>query len=396
MSRILKKPKKLLRIIFFYTCKILFPIKEKVIVFESSVGRSYTGKPRAIYEEMIRNGMDRECVMVWSLNDVGLEVMGNCRKVQREGFLYAYYLAVAKYWIFDGRHPRYFVKRRGTTYLQTWHGTPLKKIGLDLDWVHMNRKDSIEAYKKAFLKNVNQWDILLSQNNYSSKIFRKAFHFNKSIVEIGYPRNDRLLNTDTNIERERLKRERGWTNKRIVLYAPTWRDDKHLVDNVYDFDLYLDNKRFIESFDEDVILVIRAHYLNVIPKYRDSSGRVVVSDPQDDLRDLMVMSDLLITDYSSIMFDYSLLSRPMVFFAYDVEYYRDKLRGFYFDLSDVAPGPIVTDNESLIEALQGILLNEKKYWERYGERYFSFRNTFNHADNGKASQKVIQLLFNHQ
>jgi len=391
---LLNKIKKIFAICTYYIIRSIIPINPKVIIFESGVGRSYSGNPRAIYEEIIRHGVDKEYILVWSLNELRIEISGSCKKVARGSLKYAYYLATARYWIFDGRHPRYFVKRRGTTYLQTWHGTPLKKIGLDLDWVLMNRKDSLEAYKKAFLKNASQWDILLSQNSYSSKIFRKAFHFDKKIAEIGYPRNDRFLNIDPDVERERLKMERGWTNKRVVLYAPTWRDDKHLVDNVYDFDLYLDIKRFAESLDDDVILVIRAHYLNVTPNYQDNSGRLVVSDPQDDLRDLMVMSDLLITDYSSIMFDYALLSRPMIFFAYDLEYYRDRLRGFYFDLSDVAPGPIVTDNNSLIEALQGILSDEEEYWERYGERYSSFRDTFNHADDGKASQKVIQLLFN--
>jgi len=386
--------KKMLIIILYHIFK-LFPIKRNVIVFESSVGRSFSGNPRAIYEEMISNGMDKVYKIVWVLNVTNNEIPGNCRKVKRESLLYAYYLAVAKYWVFDGRHPRYFYKRRGTIYLQTWHGTPLKKIGLDLERVFMNQRDTLENYKKAFLKNVRQWDILLSQNHYSTQIFRKAFGFDKVIAEIGYPRNDRLLNSNPVTERERLKAARGWKNKRVILYAPTWRDDKHISNNVYDFELKLDLRKFIKTFDDNVILVIRTHYLNTTPQYSDFGGRIVVSCENDDLRDLMLMSDLLITDYSSIMFDFSLLKRPMIFFVYDLEFYRDCLRGFYFDLSVEAPGPLVVDNESLLKEIQRILSDPDEYWGHFGERYNSFRSKFNHADDGKASQKAIELLLSH-
>jgi len=368
----------------------LLPVNHKVVIFESNVGRNYTGNPRAIYEEMVRQGLDRRYRCYIILEDRSIKIPGSAKKIKRKGFRYFYYFAIAGVWVSDSRLPMYMIKRSETTYIQTWHGTPLKKLALDLDAIYMAGESDLLEYKKNFYENVQTWDYLISQNNYSSGIFRKAFGFDKEILEIGYPRNDMLFHNNNIEELKKIKERLGLPlDKKVILYAPTWRDNEFHGKERYKFNPKLDFSLLMEELENDTVLIVKYHYLVMDQiDWTPYEGFIYSYDMSYDISLLYLVSDMLITDYSSVMFDYSILKRPMLFYCYDLDEYKDSLRGFYFDFIKEAPGPIVKSSSKLIQAI-------KEYdYNMYGDKYEAFTNKYNHADDGNASGKIVSLISN--
>jgi len=184
--------KKTAIIIYYFFLKAL-PVNNKVIFFESSVGRNYSGNPKYVYEEMIKQGMDKEFKCIWSLENTTIDIPGNAVKVKRAGLKYLYYLAIAKIWVCDTRLPSFLFKRPETTYIQLWHGTPLKKLAMDLDVLEMSEGVKLSDYKRLFKKNTETWDYLISQSNYTTEKFKSSFDFKNKILDSGFPRNDILF-----------------------------------------------------------------------------------------------------------------------------------------------------------------------------------------------------------
>lgn len=376
-------------VIAFYKIltKVLL-INHKIILFESNVGRNYTGNPKAIYEEMVRLGLDSKYRCYFILEDIDTKIPGAAKKIKRNRFRYFYYFAIAGIWISDTRFPKYIIKRPDIIYIQTWHGTPLKKLALDLDAVYMSGETSLEDYKRNFYNNVQTWDYLISQNNYSTEIFKKAFGFEKEILEIGYPRNDILFRKNNKEDIIKIKDSLGLPqDKRIILYAPTWRDNEYHGNGRYRFNTGLDFPLLMKELKEDTVLVVKYHYLiKDAIDWSNYKGFVYDFDKDYDISLLYLASDMLITDYSSVMFDYSILKRPMMFYCYDLCEYKDTLRGFYFDFMNEAPGPVVETTKALIDSI-------KEYdYDIYKEKYEAFISKYNHADDGNASAKVIDKL----
>ena len=367
------------------------PVKDNVIMFESSNGRNYTGNPRYIYEEMVRQGLDNEYNCVWSLTDTNIPIPGNCTKIKRPGMKFLFYSLRSKFWIFDSRHQYYLKKNKNTRYIQTWHGTPLKKLALDMDKVNSSETTDIEDYKAKFKKNSSLWDYLISQNSYSSKIFKRAFAFDGEMLEIGYPRNDILINenneTKINEIKERLNIDK---DKKIILYAPTWRDNEFHRSGIYKFATEMDFNAMQNALSDEYVLIVKFHYLVKDEinwdEYRDF---IIECNEMWDIQELYLISDILITDYSSVMFDYALLNRPILFFTYDLDFYKDNLRDFYFDINTV-PGPLIETTEDLVDFIKN---NSKEdYFEKYGTKYQAFKETYNEFDKGSSCQSVIELV----
>lgn len=373
---------------FYKLLTKLLPVNHKIILFESNLGRNYTGNPKAIYEEMVYQGLDKEYSCYIILEDINTKIPGSAKKIKKNRFRYFYYFAIAGIWVSDSRLPMYIIKRPECTYIQTWHGTPLKKLALDLDDVFMAGETDIEDYKRNFYNNAQTWDYLISQNNYSSKIFKQAFAFKKEILEIGYPRNDLLFHDNNEEKIKRIKEMLGIDlDKKVILYAPTWRDNEFYENGKYKFNPTLDFSLLMEQLKDDTVLIVKYHYL-VMDKidWTPYKGFVYSYDMSYDISLLYLISDMLITDYSSVMFDYSILDRPMLFYCYDLNEYKDKLRGFYFDFIKEAPGPIVKSTQMLIKAI-------KEYdHDLYKEKYHTFRSKYNHADDGNASKKIVKLI----
>src|SRR5690606_7699314 len=144
-------------------------------------------------------------------------------------------------------------------------------------------------------------------------------------------------------------------NKKIILYAPTWRDNQYYAKGRYKFEIPMNLEVLKENLSHEYIIILRMHYLVAenlqLSKYQ---GFVYDFSNHEDIRDLYLISDVLITDYSSVFFDYAILNRPIIFYVFDIEEYRDKLRGFYFNLEKEAPGPLVKTTEQLINVIKRI------------------------------------------
>ncbi|MDG2794259.1 CDP-glycerol glycerophosphotransferase family protein, partial [Vibrio parahaemolyticus] len=279
-------------------------------------------------------------------------------------------------------------KPRHTTYVQTWHGTPLKKLARDMNEVYMPGTTT-EKYKMNFQREVRNWDYLLSPNTYSTKIFQRAFQFEKNVIESGYPRNDFLYVNNNCKKIDELKKKSGLPlDKKIILYAPTWRDDQFYTKGRYKLDLQLDLNLLQKKLGSDYIILLRMHYL--IAEQFDLepySGFVYDFSHYSDINELYILADLLITDYSSVFFDYGNLKRPIIFYAYDMDLYRDKLRGFYFDLEKEAPGPVVLTTKDVLEEIMKFARHGLGEFEK---KYDAFYDNYCYLEDGFASKRVVE------
>jgi CDP-glycerol glycerophosphotransferase len=366
----------------------MLPAKRNLIVFESFLGKQYSDNPKAIYDYMRINHPNYE--MYWSVDPRYSSIFEGkgLKTIRRFSIPWLLKMARAKYWVSNSRLPLWIPKPSHTTYLQTWHGTPLKRLAADMEEVHMPGTNT-RKYKENFLKESSRWDYLISPNRYSSEIFARAFGFEKEMIESGYPRND-FLHTNNNEEailklKERLNLP---LDKKVILYAPTWRDNEFYQKGKYKFNLKLDLERMRKELGEEYIILLRMHYLIAenldITSY---SGFAYDVSHHTDISELYLISDLLITDYSSVFFDYANLKRPMIFFVYDIENYRDTLRGFYFDFESKAPGPLVKTTEEVVDQIknQDNLLNEN---------FTAFYNKFCYLEKGESSKRVVKKVFN--
>lgn len=378
-------------------CKLVFllfsclPAKKQLIVFESYSGKQYSCNPRALYEYLNKHHSELE--LIWSVNKNFKKEFDTKKIPYVTKFSLQWFIVMvrAKYWIMNSRLPSWIVKPKHTIYIQTWHGTPLKKLAMDMKEVYMPGTTT-EKYKENFRKEVQNWDYLLSPNEYSTQIFKRAFQFNKTVIEAGYPRND-FLYTDNNFKKiSALKKKNKLPlDKKIILYAPTWRDNHFYSKGKYKFDLRLDLRNLQEQLGKDYIILLRMHYL-VAEQFNLSEYDGFVYDFSSylDINEIYLMADLLITDYSSVFFDYANLKRPIIFYTYDIESYRDRLRGFYFNLENEAPGPVVHTNEELVSA---ILNYEMKGLGKFKKKYNEFYNRYCYLENGDSSEKVVKKIF---
>ena len=276
-----------------------------------------------------------------------------------------------------------WTKRPGATYLQTWHGTPLKRI-------HHDIPNAPEGWLTKPDRDVARWDFLLSPNPPSTELLRKAFQFDGPMPETGYPRNDVLSRPDRDEVRARVRAQLGIADgTTAVLYAPTWRDDLVLTNaGTPQVQLPLDLDDFAARLGSDHVLLLRLH--NIISdrlELQPGSPIIDVSD-RPESGELYLAADVLVTDYSSAMFDFAITGKPMLFFTYDLEHYRDDLRGFYVDLPEIAPGPLLRTSDELVAAISDI---DGVVADHAGS-YARFRETFCALEDGHATERVLDLL----
>ncbi|MBP5304835.1 MAG: CDP-glycerol glycerophosphotransferase family protein [Lachnospiraceae bacterium] len=377
-----------------YKSRVLKSKADKnMIVFDSSTGTNYTGSPRAIYEKMVKMGLDKKykCVWFFKKGHRPTHIPGRAKIVTfgRWGYLKA--MIKAGVWIFDTRQPEFLVKKPDQIYIQTWHGTPLKKLALDMEDVSMAGEKDLAAYKESFAKNAASWDYLIAQNDFSAETFRRCFAFKGEMLKIGYPRNDVLFEKDNEKDIAALKEKYGIPGgKKVLLYAPTFRDNEYGKGREYKFTPKLDFDLLKKELSDEYIVLVKYHYL-ICDKvdWEPYRGFVYPFTGKDEISELYLIADALITDYSSVMFDYSILERPMYFYAYDLESYRDELRGFYFDFISEAPGPVSKTTEELISDI-------KKYGiscpEEFKEKRENFEAKYHTYENGNAAERVIHII----
>ncbi|MFD0902009.1 bifunctional glycosyltransferase/CDP-glycerol:glycerophosphate glycerophosphotransferase [Actinomadura sediminis] len=355
-----------------------------VAVFDGYAGSAYSCNPRAIFEELTRRRPETECV--WVSRDGQFTVDGEARIVQYGSREHYRLLARARYIVTNYGMPRWFTKRPGQTYLQTWHGTPFKRLGYDLTEMPYQRTEKHDWMEHE----VPHWDFLLSPSPYATQIMRRAFRYGGEILETGFPRNDILSSPDTDALGTHVRKELGIPEgKKVVLYAPTWRDDQSYTRGRRGFRMELDVETMRKVLGDDHVLLVRTHHLVTDRHLPPSDDFVMDVSGYPDITDLYMAADVLVTDYSSAAFDFAVLGRPMVFYAYDLERYRDHVRGFYLDLEAEAPGPVVARTIDVAEAVRAAPESEADHADAY-DRFFV---TYCPHDDGGATGRVLDRVF---
>ncbi|UGY94225.1 CDP-glycerol glycerophosphotransferase family protein [Streptomyces gobiensis] len=359
------------------------PLKEQVI-YNSYHGRQFSDSPKAIYEELVRRGTDVE--HVWAIGDQRAEVPDGVRVVEWHSAEWYAEMSRSRYVVTNVMLNSFFKRREGQHVIQTWHGTPLKKMGAHI----RGTTKSNPAYIETLPRRSNEWEMMVSPNAFTTPIMQGAFGFENEILECGYPRNDIFHREDKEQLAEKVRERLGIPEgKKVLLYVPTWRDDVRIgTGKNFKLDLRVDLAAAEKALGDDHVLLFRKH-----PKIVDNitgAGEGFVWDVSEypEIEHLYLIADVLITDYSSAMFDYAHSGRPMLFFTYDLEHYRDNLRGFYFDFTSRAPGPLIKTSDELIEAVRDI----DSLVEKYRDQYAEFTQDFCEPSDGLAAERVVDWI----
>jgi CDP-glycerol glycerophosphotransferase len=338
------------------------------IFFESYYGQNVSSNPRGIDRALER--MLPGVMRYWSVLDGSVEVPDGAVAVYEGSEAWWQARASSRALVVNDWLRKRFRKRRGQTVLQTWHGTPLKQLALDRPGVRLRTNLATRREK-------SHWSIMLAQNQFSADIFRSAYAFGGPIWQEGYPRDDILVSGDGAAIRSRLGIPK---NAKVVLYAPTWRDDRPgKVD-------HLEAANFARDLGPGFVTLIRGHSRSMLPGVEVVAEGVIDVTSYPDISELFLVADALITDYSSVMFDFSVTGKPIYFFTPDLAHYRDDLRGFYFDLLADAPGPVLTDAAELARRVRASDTAE------FADRYAAWRARFNPRDDGHAGERVVQRM----
>ena len=338
------------------------------IFFESYYAQNVSSNPRGIDRAIAR--LRPDVTRYWSVADGSVEVPDGAVAIIEGSAAWWQARASSRALVVNDWLRKRFRKRHDQTVLQTWHGTPLKQLALDRPNVGLRTAIATRREK-------SHWDIMLAQNQFSADVFRSAYAFRGPIWQEGYPRDDILVGGNGAAVRRRLGIPKS---SKVVLYAPTWRDDRPgKVD-------HLDVAHFNKELGDGYVTLIRGHSRSLQPGAEVIADGVLDVTSYPDISDLFLIADALITDYSSVMFDFSVTGKPIYFFTPDLAHYRDDLRGFYFDLLAEAPGPVLTDPEDLVRHLR------KPNPAEFAERYAAWRARFNPRDDGGAGDRVVQRM----
>ena len=340
------------------------------ILFESFQGKVIGDNPYAIFQEVLLRNPSFELLFTMTSKTKAPE---GARGIKHGSIAWLKALATSRVLVNNTNFPGYFRKRDAQRYIQTWHGTPLKRLGRDIvDVVPTG------SYLKMMDREASYWDFLVSPSAYCSEIFPSTFGYSGTILETGYPRNDILVNQTQ--KRDLIRRSLGIADgKQVVLYAPTWRDSQRTATGNWKPVNFLEG-----SLGENFTVLFRGHTNTHSAHSAKVIGAAIDVTNYKNVAELYLAADVLVTDYSSSMFDFSVTGKPMIFLTPDFDDYVAK-RGFYFDFEQLAPGPILRDSSFLRKALESI--DSQKV--QYAERYQAWQQKFNKLEDGLASKRVV-------
>ena len=269
----------------------------------------------------------------------------------------------------------------GQVYLQTWHGTPLKRLARDIATNYLTK-----SYLDTMDREASYWDYLITPNQFCTVILPNAFGYSGEVIESGYPRNDRLT-TATAADRQRIRESIGVADPSVILvmYAPTWRDFKRTATGKWDTVNFMDpNIELPKGFQ----MMFRGHSNTIDAHSAKVAGNAIDVTTYPDVTDLYIAADVLVTDFSSVMFDYTITGKPIMFLAPDLERYRAE-RGFYFDFEAEAPGPILNTDQEVLAALGRIDAISTEYVPKYR----AWQQKFNDLEDGRAAERVVKRVW---
>ncbi|GAA2290258.1 CDP-glycerol glycerophosphotransferase family protein [Streptomyces kunmingensis] len=362
------------------------PVSRGTVVFESHMGKAYGDSPRALHEELVARR--RGARVIWSYATSPAGFPADATLVRRWSWRYLWALARAEWWVDNQGFPHALAKPKHTTYLQTWHGSAYKRMGFD----EIRHKTQNAPQREQLARAVDRFDHFLVRSEHDVNTLARAYRIpEERLLRVGYPRNDRLVAARKRDEREgRFPRpERAVAlgipdHRTTVLYAPTFRG----TPKNKQAQLLLDVRAFAERFGDTHVLLVRAHYMEAATLPATPPGTVLDVSAHHDVSELLCLADVLVTDYSSIMFDYALLDRPIVHFAPDLDAYTAE-RGSYFDLRARAGGPVVATQDELHRTLSGI----KEADADWQEARRAFAAEFGTYDDGSAARAVVDAIF---
>jgi CDP-glycerol glycerophosphotransferase len=359
------------------------PVRDAVI-YSSFAGRQYSDSPRAIHEELVRRGAPVE--HLWVVRDGACEVPATATVVRKGSREYYDALARSRFVVTNDSLPAWFRRREDQCCVQTLHGTPLRRVGFD---VAANRGKA-RRLLRGLDEQVANWQYVVSANPYATGVLRGAYGLEEGLIETGLPRADQLAGPDRE-ERERRVRERLGVpaGARVVLYAPTYRDDAVDRRGRYRLDLRVDLEQVRRAAGDDAIVLFRRHPFITDASPTSGNGRVRDVSAYPDGTELLLAADVLVTDYSSMMVDFANTGRPMLFFAYDLEAYDRAVHGFYVDLPETVPGPVLRTMGELTDALR----DPDAACAGFAPRYERFVATFCPLDDGHAAARVVDRVF---
>jgi CDP-glycerol glycerophosphotransferase len=351
--------------------------RTETVVFECFAGTGTGDSPGAVCDVLReRGGFD----LVWSVSDDAVPVPAGTRAVTRLSPEWYAAVGSARYLVCNNNLPPFFEKAAGQVHVQTWHGTPLKRIGHDIT----DTRFFSAGYLALMDREAASWDYLVSPSPFCTEVFPRAFAYGGQVLEVGYPRNDLLRRADTDPLREEVRAELGIASgQRVVLYAPTWRENAKSAIG-YEKVLYLDAAA-VTAVRHDVTVLVRGHANTAARGAVDAGDRVLDVTSYPDITRLYLAADVLVTDYSSVLFDFTLTDKPMLFLVPDLEEYRDRLRGFYFDLEEIAPGPLLRTTDEVLTHLDDDP-------EVHAAARRRMRERFAPHDDGHAAERLVDAV----
>ncbi|MEY4398427.1 MAG: hypothetical protein RLZ53_1003 [Actinomycetota bacterium] len=354
------------------------PIQKGAVLFDSFNGKVIGDNPLDIFLELQKVRPDLK--FYWTVG-AGTKAPSGATGIVFESKAWLDLLASAEYIVANTSLPWYFRKVKGQTYLQTWHGTPLKRLVHDIPPGSLTK-----SYLDTMDREAAAWDYLISPSEFCTEVLPRAFGYKGEVLETGYPRNDRLT-THTAEERQQLRSALGVSDPKtvLVMYAPTWRDYKRTATGNWDLVSYMDpNIKLPDGFR----MMFRGHTNTHAIDSTKAAGSAIDVTKYPDVTELYIAADVLVTDYSSVMFDFSVTGKPIIFLAPDLDRYRAE-RGFYFDFETEAPGPILTSDKEVVETLSKL----PETAIRFQNAYKHWQAKFNALEDGGASKRVVRAVW---
>lgn len=352
------------------------PDPEDAVYLESWNGKSAADSVLAIDRELVRRGSTLK--RYWGVADRSVAVPDGATPVIIKSRQWWDVIGRVRYFVTNAWVSGELVKRPHQQVVQTWHGTPLKLMGIDRP---ANKAKA--GYADRTARETAVWDYLLSANPHSTEVFRRAYMYDGNLLELGYPRND-ALPPGRSDRGPSVRRLLGiGDGQKVVLFMPTWRENQKKMVR------HLDLDELATSLGDGYTFLVRGH-ANTLRHDRAVSGRQIIDvTTYPEISDLYLASDIAITDYSSAMFDFTVTGKPILFFVPDMDDYRDRLRGVYFDLAEVAPGPLLARTGEVAP----VIANIDKVHHDHAERYAAWQQRFNALDDGEAAVRVVDAIF---
>ena len=359
-------------------------LEKDAVLFRSFYGENTSCNGLAVHRELLRRGTD--LTLHWVVRDHAVPVPDGGVPVLRDSARFYELLAAARY-VFDNVHqPDFTVKRPGQVFVQTFHGYPFKSMGHPY-W----EKSGFARHRiESFDQRMRDWDYVVSPARYATPLLRDAFAIEGEMLEIGYPRNDVLVDEVAEKARLRTRTALGIADhQKVVLYAPTYRDNlstSEFESRMVDF---LDVAEFSRAMGPDTVLLVRGHAMNARVAKRTARQQTVVDvTDHPEISDLVLASDAAILDYSSLRFDYALTGKPMVFLVPDLDLYGGKARGWLFDYEPTAPGPLVSTTAEVVAALRDL----PALTARYAEARERFSRDYLDLEDGHAAARLVDAV----